>query len=35
VPLFHGTDKRRFFIEIVDAKHSPHVTHVRYAVRYK
>ncbi|HKD40802.1 MAG TPA: dihydrofolate reductase family protein [Myxococcaceae bacterium] len=35
VPLFHGMDKRRFSIEIVDAKHSPHVTHVRYAVRYK
>ncbi len=31
--LFDGVDKRRFSVDIVEAIHSPMVTHLRYAVR--
>jgi dihydrofolate reductase len=35
VRLFDGVDKSRFSIEIVEAIHSPLVTHVRYEVKSK
>jgi len=31
--LFDGVDKRRFSVDIVEAIHSPMVTHLRYAIR--
>ncbi len=35
VRLFDGVDRGRFSVEVVGATHSPHVSHVRYAVRYE